>query len=84
MTTTSSPIQQLVDATIWSTAKLASWALTWYGTDGRTPIWPAISGSQEDARAFYATLEEEELRWCAAEVLVEFGWTFEAICRKKS
>jgi hypothetical protein len=79
-------IADLMAATVWSTAKLASWALTWVATDGRTPVWTLISGNQDEARAYYATLADDQayLRWCAAEVLVDSGWTLVIINHRKS
>ncbi len=48
------------------------------------PLWKRISVSQEDARDYYASLDDETARWDAAEVLVLGGWTRSDVCFRHS
>lgn len=84
-------IDEIVKATSLGTLTLASWALNWHHTNGLTFVWQLIAGTQDQARAFYAEIKDEliddgvnYLRWCAAEALVDGGWTLAAINRRKS
>lgn len=88
-------INEIVNATVWGTLKIASWALNWHRTDGLGYVWELISSTQDEARDYYAEIKDDEitgatgepvsyLRWCAAEALVDGGWTLQSINFRKS
>jgi hypothetical protein len=73
----------------WRTHELAAWALTWntYGGNGGPtgPIWRGISSTEEGAKAFYNSIDDQdELRDMAVEALVTSGWTLGRINFRKS
>lgn len=84
----SSAQREIVESQWWSTANLVSWALNWAKYSGHGYLWELISSTKEEAREFYSQLQAEEddsyVRWCAAEILADGGWTLQAINYRKS
>ena len=77
----------------WMTAhRLAGAALTWdaieapdYGDGPIRSVWEVIAVTQDEARAYYGTIDNEErLREEAAQALAAAGWTRDSICRRLS
>ena len=87
----SKEVEDLVSATIFKTPSLVNWALSWDSRnfDTRVANWKSQFSSYEDAKSFFDSfsntpIDQSLLRRNAAELLVENGWTFEAICKRKS
>lgn len=64
---------------------LARVALECWTRDGSRPLWRGVvADTAEDAREYYAGLDEQTLRWEAAEALALGGWNRSDVCRKHS
>lgn len=57
-------------------------ALECWTRDHTQPMWKGIAATADDARDYYASLDDETLRWEASEILAIGGWARHDVCMK--